>query len=438
MSKKDLFGVESSESSKQPMDRSGAARVQRAERRQVELRPSCLEDLLDEDHRARLLWSAVGRLDLGAFYGDIGSREGSAGRPAIDPKILIVLWLYATSEGVGSARELERLSTSHDAYRWICGGVSVNHHTLSDFRVGHGEALDGLMTKILGVLMREGLLKLRRVAQDGMRVRASAGAASFRREPTLKECLKAAREQVKATKRLLASEAGALAVREKAARLRAAKERETRLTKALSQLEKVRKSKRSADDKAHARVSTTDPEARVMKMADGGFRPAYNVQLSTDTQARVIVGVSVSNKGSDFGQLDPMLCQIKSRTGTLPKEQLVDGGYVKLTDIEAAAERGVAVLAPPTEPRSEARDPARPLPSDGPGVAKWRRRMGTERGAEIYKQRAATAETVNADLRTWRGLDCILVRGVDKVLCVALWSAITYNLLRCFSLGALA
>jgi transposase len=435
MSKKDLFGVESCEGKKWAPDGSGAVRVQRAERNQVELRPSCLEDLLPEDHRARLLWSAVSRLDLSAFYGEVGSREGSAGRPAIDPKILIVLWLYATSEGVGSARELERLSTSHDAYRWICGGVSVNHHTLSDFRVGHGEALDALMTKILGVLMHEGILKLRRVAQDGVRVRAAAGAASFRRERSLRKCLKAAREQVQATKRLMSSEGGAATARERAARLQAAKEREARLTKALAQLEQVRESKGTEEEKAEARVSTTDPEARVMKMPDGGFRPAYNVQLATDTKSRVIVGVSVSNKGSDLGQMNPMLRQIKSRTGALPKEQLVDGGYVKLDDIEAAAQQNVAVLAPPQKPRTT-KTPARRR-TDGPGVAAWRRRMQTERGAEIYKQRAATAETVNADLRTWRGLGPVLVRGADKVLCLALWSAITYNLLRCISLGAI-
>ena len=312
------------------------------------------------------------------------------------------------------------------------------HHTLSDFRVGHGDALDDLLTKVLAVLMREGLLHLRRVAQDGMRIRASAGAASFRRERSLKKCLKEAREQVRATKRLVASEAGGVAIRERAARIRAAKEREARLEKALLHLEQVREGKTSRTDQKAARASSTDPESRVRKMADGGFRPAYNVQSSTDTQSRVIVGVSVINKGSDLGQLAPMLDQIERRTGKLPREHLVDGGYIKLTDIENAAERNVAVLAPPQEGRATARNRTKPLPSDGPGVAKWRRRMGTERAAEIYKERAATAETVNADLRTWRGLGRIHVRGADKVLCLALWSAITYDILRCFSLGVLA
>lgn len=437
MSKSDLFGGESTDGAKRS-ERSGVVRVQRAERKQVELRPSCLEDLLPEDHRARLLWSAAERLDLSGFYRDVGSREGSAGRPAIDPRILVVLWLYATSEGIGSARELERLCESHDAYRWICGGVSVNHHTLSDFRVGHGEALDELLTKILAVLMHEGLVKLRRVAHDGTKVRASAGAASFRRERSLRKCLKEAREQVRATKRLMASEAGGIAVRERAARLRAAKEREERLNKALSHLEQVREARKGSIDPKEARASSTDPESRVMKMADGGYRPAFNVQAATDTQSRVIVGVSVTNKGSDLGELAPMLGQIERRTNRLPREHLVDGGYIKLADIEEAAGRGVAVLAPPQERGATDRDPTKPLPGDGPGVARWRRRMGTQRAQEVYKERAATAETVNADLRTWRGLGRIPVRGLGKALCIALWSAITYDLLRAFSLGAFA
>ena len=435
MSDANLFGVQM-DGLKSASEIGGDVRVQRAERAQIELRPSCLEDLLAEDHRARLLWSAVSRFDLSAFYGDIGSREGRAGRPAIDPKILVVLWLYATSEGIGSAREVERLTTSHDAYRWICGGVSVNHHTLSDFRVGQAAALDELMTKILGALMHEGILKLRRIAQDGVRVRAAAGAASFRRERSLRKCLRAAREQVRATKSLLAHESGAIAAREKAAKLHAAREREARLTKALAELETVRESKSNAEDKREARVSSTDPEARVMKMADGGYRPAYNVQLSTDTEARVIVGVSVCNKGRDVGEIEPMLSQVETRAGKLPREHLVDGGYLKLAEIESAAARGVAVLAPPPKPR-EARDPKQPLVNDTPGVARWRKLMGSKRGAKIYKLRAATAETVNADLRTWRGLGDVRVRGADKVLCIAMWSAITYNLLRCFSLGAL-
>jgi transposase len=292
----------------------------------VELRPACLEELLHDKHRARSLWAAVEQLDLTRFYAEIDSRDGGAGRPAIDPAILITLWLYATSEGVGSARELERLCESSDAYRWICGRVSVNHHTLSDFRVAHEAALDELMTQVLGALMHEGLVTLRRVAQDGMRVRASAGAKSFRRERSLRECLKNARQQVRDVKQQLTSEGGATTRREAAAKLRAAQEREVRVRKALAQLARVRESKDSRTPREQARTSTTDPESRVMRMADGGYRPAYNVQLATDTKSRAIVGVRVINRGVDAGQIEPMLEQVQQRTGRLPDEHLVDGG----------------------------------------------------------------------------------------------------------------
>lgn len=203
MSTDPLFPSDSSprNSHTAPAANRGAPRVLAANRRQVELRPCDLEGLLPADHPARAIWAVVERLDLSRFYEAIEARAGQAGRPAIDPKILVTLWLYATSEGEGSAREIARRCEAHDAYRWICGGVSVNHHTLSDFRVGPLQALDGLMTQLLAVLMLQGLVQIRRVAQDGMRVRASAGAASFGREPTLKKCLAEAHEQVERTKR---------------------------------------------------------------------------------------------------------------------------------------------------------------------------------------------------------------------------------------------
>lgn len=437
MSERSLFGEPVAAGRPLPATREGRPRVQHAERNQVEMQMRCLEDALPDDHRARAIWEAVEQLDLGAFYQDIGSREGSAGRPAIDPKILVALWLYATVEGVGSARDVARLCESHDAYRWLCGGVGVNYHTLSDFRVGHGPKLDELLTQVLGALMHEKLVRLRRVAQDGMKVRASAGAASFRRGASLKECLREAREQVRNVKHQLQSEGGTATARMQAARQRAAQERKARVGKALGVLRKVREGKQSRAERAEARASTTDPECRVMKMADGGFRPAYNLQFATDVESRVIVGVKVTSRGSDQGQIEPMLEEIGRRTERLPGELLVDGGYCNLASIERAAESGVKVYAPVPEPRHKDVDPAKPKPGDGPGVKAWRRRMGTERGQEIYKDRAATAETTNADLRTWRGLDRLHVRGEAKVLSVALWSAIAFNVLRCVELGVL-
>jgi transposase len=437
MSTRALFGDSEPDRKPVPATREGRARVQRAERNQVEFRPSCLENLLPDEHRARSIWEALEALDLSGFYVDIDAREGSAGRPAIDPRILIALWLYATMDGVGSARELARLCEVHDVYRWLCGGVSVNHHTLSDFRVGHEKHLDELMTQILGALMHEGLIGMRRIAQDGMKVRASAGAASFRRHPSLKDCLRDAREQVRNVKRQLQKEGNGAVARLQAARLRAAKERVARVNKAMAELHKVRESKTDGEEKKNARASTTDPEARVMKMADGGWRPAYNIQFATDVESRAIVGVTVTNKGNDQGQIEPMLEEIGRRTEKLPEDLLVDGGYVKLASIEAAESAGVKVYAPLQEARRADVDPSKPKPGDGPGVKAWRRRMTRELAARIYKDRAATAETTNADLKQWRGLDRLNVRGASKVLSVALWAAMALNLLRCFERGVL-
>ena len=430
MSKRDLFGESASVKKDTLRNPEGRVRVQRAERAQLEFRPSCLEDLLPEEHRARVLWDAVDELDLAAFYADVASREGSAGRPAIDPKILVALWLYATSEGVGSARELARLCEMHDAYRWLCGGVNVNHHTLSDFRVSREKALDELMTQILGMLMHEGIVRLRRVAQDGTKVRASAGAASFRRKGSLKECLRDAREQVRQAKAELNSDGGSATKRMKVARLRVAEDRRNRVKKALRHVDEMRLIKLDEEQKEATRASTTDPESRVMKMADGGFRPAYNLQFATDVEGRAIVGVQVTNKGNDQSQMEPMLADIGRRTEQLPKEYLVDGGYTKLESIEKAAARGVTVYSPIQDPRRKDIDATKAKKNDGPGVAAWRQRMGTDHAQQIYKDRAATAERTNADLKTWRGLDSLPVRGIGKVFCLALWSAITFNLMR--------
>jgi transposase len=392
-------GVGAPEQGGSQPERAGAPRVVTADRGQLAWRTCDLESLLPAEHRARLIWLAVEKLDLTKFYEPIAARENEPGRPAIDPKILVALWLYATSEGVGSARELARLCGAHDAYRWICGGVSVNHHTLSDFRVGHAAALDDLMTQVLAVLLHGGLVTLERVAQDGMRVRASAGAASFRREKGLQGCLEAARRQVEEAKRQADEPDTQRSARERAAAERAAREREERVTRALAELPKVQAAKSGTKGREQARVSTTDPEARVMKMGDGGYRPAYNAQFATDTSSRVIVGVGVTNSGSDMGQADPLRADIERRTGEAAKELLLDGGFVKKESIEDAST------------------------------------AGTTEAKEIYKQRAATAETVNADLRRWRGLDRFLVRGKGKVFSVILWSAITYNVMRWIGAG---
>jgi transposase len=414
----------------------GKPRLREAERTQLELREYNLDSLLPEDHRARVLWEMVGRLDLSAFYDAIEARERTPGHPATDPKILLTLWLYATAEGVGSARQLERLCTRDNAYRWICGGVSTNHHTLADFRVAHGAELDALLTNLLAVLMKEGLLELRRVAQDGVRVRASAGAASFRRRDTLEQCLEQAKEQVETLRKELEQDPSTSSDREKAARQRAARERLEAIERALEEMPKVEetkarnKKKSSGKKTSEARVSTTDSEARVMKMGDGGWRPAYNIQFGTDVDTRFILGVEVTNVGNDAEQMVPMVEQVEQRTGYCPDKWLTDGGFVNLEQIDQLETWGIKVYMPPSTPRNPAIDPYKPKPKDTEHVARWRRRMGTKKAKEIYKLRAATAETVNADLRRWRGLQLLPVRGSPKVRCIALLMALTHNLLR--------
>jgi transposase len=416
----------------------GRPRLRRAERQQVVMHVASLDSLLPEDHRARVVWEYVQGLDLGALYEPIRAVEGQAGRDATDPQILLALWLYATLDGVGSARELARLCEQHLAYQWLCGGVSVNYHTLSDFRTAHPAFLDELLTQSVATLLHEGLVTLQRVAVDGMRVRASAGAASFRRRATLEDYQAQAREQVETLRQDLQADPAAGTRRQQAARQRAAQERSARVAKALGELATI-EAKRSGAKKEKARASTTDPEARVMKMADGGFRPAHNVELATDTGGQVITAVDVVNAGSDTGQLPPLIEQHQERYGQRPKEALVDGGFAQLEVIEevSAADDGTTVYAPVQKPRKEGRDPHQPLPGDSAALAEWRQRMGTPEAKEIYKERAATAECVNAISRN-RGLQQFLVRGLAKVRTVVLWFAIAHNLMRAVALRAKA
>ena len=419
-----------------PADPKQGARLRQAERAQIAWGRIDLDAMLPEDHAARGIWAVVARLDLSPLYAQIEARDERAGASAIDPKILLALWVFATSEGEGSARELWRLTGLHDAYRWLCGGVEVGYHTLSDFRSQQGDVVDGLITQVLALLMQQELVDLHRVAQDGTRVRASAGASSFRRAQTLQALMEQARAHLEAVPR--EATAPAISARRAAPRTRGALDRLARLEAALQQVPEVTETKqRSGAKDATVRVSTTDPEARVMKMGDGGFRPAFNVQFATTAdEARVIVGVDVTNRGSDAGQATPMLEQIHARTGVRPAEILVDGGYTQHEGIDQAAERGATFYAPLPKPRPGAsRDPHAPRADDSAAVAAWRQRMATDEAKTIYKQRAATAETVNADAKAHRGLDAFSVRGRDKALGSVCLFALTYNILRLITLG---
>jgi transposase len=402
-------------------------RYQTVQRDQIELQPCDLEALLPPGHAARLVWRFVEGLDLSAFYATIRAREGHAGRAPIDPKILIALWLYATMDGVGSAREVDRLCTSQDAYRWLRGGVSVNYHTLSDFRVAHHAALDDLLTQSIAVLLQRDVITLARVAYDGTRVRGSAGTGSFRRAATLQDCLKRAQQQVTRTAKQTDAPVNA---RVEAAQRRAADERVARVEEALVQLPAVQatKARQRATRRTEARVSTTDPDARVMKMAHGAYLPAYNVQIATDVASRAIVGIAVTNVGSDRGSLPPMLTQVRTRTGRVPASALMDGGCFTRATITTAAAQGVTVYAPVSTRHGG--PTAVPRRTDSVAVREWRARMSTAEAQQVYHQRAATAEWVHADARTHRALSPIPVRGLPKIHTWALWIALTHNMLR--------
>src|SRR5271155_4750295 len=339
-----------------------------------------------------------------------------------------------------------------------CGGVGMNAKTLADFRVDHGAVLECLLVDSFTALVRAGVASLDRVAQDGVRVRASAGAASFRRHSTLQECRCEAEKAVHDLRTQLDTDPGAASRKQAAARRRAAEDRERRVRAALAvteelhakQQEAARKEAEraarkapqdaAADAKGEAgepaskkprekepRASTTDAQARVMKMADGGFRPAYNVQFATDTKSTAIAGVSVDNIGSDMGKMLPMNDALAGQYGTRPRQHLADGGFAKLDDIEALAQNGVETFVPVPKPRNVDRDRHAPQPSDPPGVADWRNRMGGDDAKRIYKERAATAECANAQARN-RGLTQFLVRSMDKVKTIALWHALTHNM----------
>lgn len=349
----------------------GRARVKRPERQQLEWRPVALDQCLPSDHRVRSVWAYVDSLDLSSLYAPIQAVEGSAGRDAVDPRILLALWMFATIEGVGSARQLARLCERDLAYMWICGGVGVNYHLLSDFRVGQGAFLDQLLTDTIATLMHQGLVKLEVVAQDGMRVRAHAGSSSFRRRKTLERCREEANEQVRKLREESEhqTDPNASNARREAARRRVARERRERIEKALDELAKLQE-KRSKpapeeDQKKAPRASTTDPEARKMKMADGGYRPAYNVQFATDGPTRMIVEVEVTNSGSDRGQMTPMHQEVCRDYGKTPDSYLVDCGSPPRRTSPPSNDEAARLWLPFMEKKGCGSEASIPMPASG-------------------------------------------------------------------------
>lgn len=416
------------------IDPRSGARLLVPHRNQVVLLPLELEQAIPPDHVMRAIWKIVGSMNTDKLYARVGSRAGSAGAPAIDPRLMLALWVAGVGAGINSARELARRCKQDLAFLWLCGGVTVHHRCLSIFRRANGDFFLSAMTDVLAPLMHEGLIDLGRVAQDGMRVRADAGAASFRRGETLEQLRAQARTHLA---EVLAEPAAPGGARRRAARERGARQRVDRIEKAVEELPKVAETKRRNGSKQAPRVSTTDPEARVMKMGDGGFRPAFNVQFATTTdEARVVVGVDVTNRGTDSDQMPPMVSQIRERTGRQPDEMLVDGGFTAHDAIDTVAANGIKVFGPVPKPRKHSVcDEHEPKSGDSPAVAEWRERMGTEEAKATYKQRCATAETTNADTRCNRALDDIPLRGLAGALTCAALSGLAYNVMRIIALS---
>lgn len=416
-------------------------RLRQVDRRQI-IPEVLLDQLVGPDHPVRAVWDYVEALDLSALLSTIRAVAGVPGRNATDPKILLALWMWGLSQGIGTARALDALCREHHAYRWLCGGVSLNYHTLASFRSSNEAALEGFLTAHVSALLHQGLIELTCVAQDGLRTRASAGAGSFRREATLEQCQQQVREQIEALKRQEGEGPDAVSRRQQAAQQRHLRERQERLAQARQAAAELG-ARQAQRDQAHPkeaaarknadrspRGSTTDPEARRMKMADGGTRPGYNVQCATTVGSRIIVGVAVTNQGADGGQLDPMLQQVGTRYRRKPKQALVDGGFLSKRDVEEAHRQGIEVYAPLKNQKKDlaaGKNPYAAKKGDGPGMQALRERMGTAAAQELYKQRAATAEWVNAGMRQ-RGLYQLTVRGIGKVRSVVLLHALVHNL----------
>ena len=410
-----------------------AARTVEANREQMRMAIFDLEQMLPQEHQARAVWAYVERLDLSRFYNAIRSREGKAGRPAVDPRIYLALWIEAMLDGVGSSRKIAHLCQYHLAYQWICGGVPINYHSLSDFRNLATDLLKGVLKQSVERLMRAGVVQIKQVSQDGMKVRAAAGASSFRTRGKLEEL---ARQQVETLTREIEDEGGASDKRDESARTGAEQDRNERIKRALEEMEEAEARKRSDNGKkkTEARTSTTDPEARVMKMPDGGYRPAFNIHIATDVESMVVLAVEVNNEGTDLHAMLPLAEQIEADYDVRPEEWLADGGCTTVENIEKMSGRGCRVIAPLRERTNPDRKPSDPRPADSEAILEWRARMETEQAKEAYKRRGATSECVNAHFRN-QGLLRFLVRNAKKALAVALMHAIATNMRREWALA---
>lgn len=419
------------------------ARFIRADRFQTRWDFVDLDGFLPSDHRARIVMSFVESLELSPLYEAIGSREGEPGRPPPDPAVVLALWLYATIEGVGSARQLERLAQHDLAYRWIAGGVPLNYHGLSDFRVAHVAVLDRLLTESVTALIAEGVVSLAEIAVDGTKVRANASRGSFKTGSKLARVEAAVEQRLATLKAEIERDPEACSRRQRAAQQRAAREVKERAERARGALDRVRaeKEKRAKTHpqdeakKSEPKVSLSDPEARNMRFPDGAVRPAYNAQIAVTPNEGIIVSVEMTDRRNDAGLAAPMVDDMVRRYGQAPENLLIDTHYATSEDIVALAAHAagpVKVYAPTPTERDDvkpatlakrAKDRAREPES----VKEWRSRMETAAGQEVYRLRKLI-ERINANLKN-HGFGFLPVRGLIKAKAVALWHALANNLM---------
>jgi transposase len=430
----------------------GKARVVVANRTQLSWDLVNPDGWLAADHRARLVVGFVETLDLTMLYDKVEAREGSAGRPAADPAVLFALWLLATMDGVGSARELDRLTSQDLAYRWVACGVPVNYHGLAEFRVAHAEVLDDLLTRTLAAFMAEGLFDADEIVVDGTKIKASAGKSSYKRALRLDEAEAAARARVAALKAEVDADPAASCKRTHAARARGLRETQERIEKARSKLaeieaEKAKRAKRSPKEVAEqkeARASLTDPQARRMRCADGAVRASYNVQIAATTDHGFVTAIMATDRRNDSGLVRPMFEESEQRLGRPIKRVLADTGFAQIDDIAALGSRPeapVGVYIHPAKDRADVK-PATLLvrqkdrEREPQTVKDWRQRMTTNETEAIMKKRGRI-ERVNANFKN-RGFGTLLVRGLAKVQAVGLWHALTHNLTIALRLRAMA
>ncbi|SRR5579864_702441 len=466
--------------------------LRKINRAQMTMRTVDVEHLVEEDHPVRLLWEAVGKLDLTPFYQTIKSTKEKGGRPSHEPQLMISLWTYGYSRGIGEAREISRRCGYDPAFQWLTGLEGVNHHTLSDFRVEKKKELDQLFTQLLGAMSSAGLVELEFVTVDGTKIKAQASGKSFRREKTLNEHLEAAKKQVE---RLNEADGVKPTERQKKARQRVQQEKQNRLRQALEEMKKLQEKKKETQAKEEIRVSRTDPEARKMKQADGGSAPNYNAQICTDGTQGVIVDAQVTQAGNDFQQLLPALDRVRQRMGRAPKEVAADGGYTSRDNVEKMASQKISFLGSLGDQASKANTNANRYgidqfrydaqqncfvcpagqqlkyegkqEKDGQLVYKYkalqqdcqhcplkaaccpenkkhgrsvvrteesaamqafRVRMATEQAQQRYRRRAQTAEFPHAWIKDKLGLRQFHVRGLVKVQTELLWACLTFNL----------